>query len=217
MKFSDLACPRLIRALMLLMMVSLGPAHAQATASPDGLIKAVTQDILDAVRADRSLQEGDFNRLNTLVDQRVMPVVDFQKMTALTVGIHWRRASAAQQEQLLAAFRVLLMLTYADALRQVQDTTVRVSPARYAPEDLDVIVRTLVLRTGKEPIQLDYRLHKTADGWKIYDFNVLGLWLVEHYRSQFSQLVGSKGIDGLISALQAKNKALRQSPSARGS
>ncbi len=217
MKFSDLACPRLIRALMLLMMVSLGPAHAQATASPDGLIKAVTQDILDAVRADRSLQEGDFNRLNTLVDQRVMPAVDFQKMTALTVGIHWRRASAAQQGQLLAAFRVLLMLTYADALRQVQDTTVRVSPARYAPEDLDVIVRTLVLRTGKEPIQLDYRLHKTADGWKIYDFNVLGLWLVEHYRSQFSQLVGSKGIDGLISALQAKNKALRQSPSARGS
>lgn len=205
------------RALMLLMVVSLGPAHAQATATPDGLIQSVTKDLLSVVRTDPRLQRGDVARVNALVDERVMPVVDFQKMTALTVGIHWRRASPAQQEQLLSAFRELLVFTYADALRQVQDATVQVRPARYAPEDQDVIVRTLVLRTGKEPIQLDYRLHKSADGWKIYDFNVLGLWLVENYRNQFSQMVGSKGIDGLISALQAKNKALRQSSLARGS
>lgn len=205
------------RALMLLMVVSLGPAHAQATATPDGLIQSVTKDLLSVVRTDPRLQRGDVARVNALVDERVMPVVDFQKMTALTVGIHWRRASPAQQEQLLSAFRELLVFTYADALRQVQDATVQVRPARYAPEDQDVIVRTLVLRTGKEPIQLDYRLHKGADGWKIYDFNVLGLWLVENYRNQFSQMVGSKGIDGLISALQAKNKALRQSSLARGS
>lgn len=205
------------RALMLLMVVSLGPAHAQATATPDGLIQSVTKDLLSVVRTDPRLQRGDVARVNALVDERVMPVVDFQKMTALTVGIHWRRASPAQQEQLLSAFRELLVFTYADALRQVQDATVQVRPARYAPEDQDVIVRTLVLRTGKEPMQLDYRLHKGADGWKIYDFNVLGLWLVENYRNQFSQMVGSKGIDGLISALQAKNKALRQSSLARGS
>lgn len=205
------------RALMLLMVVSLGPAHAQATATPDGLIQSVTKDLLSVVRTDPRLQRGDVARVNALVDERVMPVVDFQKMTALTVGVHWRRASPAQQEQLLSAFRELLVFTYADALRQVQDATVQVRPARYAPEDQDVIVRTLVLRTGKEPIQLDYRLHKSADGWKIYDFNVLGLWLVENYRNQFSQMVGSKGIDGLISALQAKNKALRQSSLARGS
>lgn len=205
------------RALMLLMVVSLGPAHAQATATPDGLIQSVTKDLLSVVRTDPRLQRGDVARVNALVDERVMPVVDFQKMTALTVGIHWRRASPAQQEQLLSAFRELLVFTYADALRQVQDATVQVRPARYAPEDQDVIVRTLVLRTGKEPIQLDYRLHKGADGWKIYDFNVLGLWLVENYRNQFSQMVSSKGIDGLISALQAKNKALRQSSLARGS
>lgn len=205
------------RALMLLMVVSLGPAHAQATATPDGLIQSVTKDLLNVVRTDPRLQRGDVARVNALVDERVMPVVDFQKMTALTVGVHWRRASPAQQEQLLSAFRELLVFTYADALRQVQDATVQVRPARYAPEDQDVIVRTLVLRTGKEPIQLDYRLHKGADGWKIYDFNVLGLWLVENYRNQFSQMVGSKGIDGLISALQAKNKALRQSSLARGS
>jgi len=204
--------------LMLAGSLASGSANAeQRAASPDDLIKVVTQDILDTVRADRSLQQGDLNRMNALVDQRVMPVVDFPKMTALTVGIHWRRASPAQQEQLMAAFRELLLLTYADALRQVQDTTVQVRPARYAPEDQDVVVRTFVLRTGKEPIQLDYRLHKTSAGWKIYDFNVLGLWMVDHYRSQFSQLVGARGIDGLIAALQSKNKALRQSSVARGS
>ena len=217
MMISNLACPRLVRTFMLLMVVSFGPAHAQATATPEVLIQSVSKDLLNVVRTDPRLQRGDVARVNALVDERVMPVVDFQKMTALTVGIHWRRASPAQQEQLLAAFRELLVFTYADALRQIQDATVQVRPARYAPEDQDVIVRTLLLRTGKEPIQLDYRLHKTTDGWKIYDFNVLGLWLVENYRSQFSQLVGSKGIDGLISALQAKNKALRQSLSARGS
>ena len=207
-------------ALTLAALVALAPGLANAqprAASPDDLIKVVTQDILDTVRADRSLQQGDLNRMNALVDQRVMPVVDFSKMTALTVGIHWRRASPAQQEQLMAAFRELLLLTYADALRQVQDTTVQVRPARYAPEDQDVVVRTFVLRTGKEPIQLDYRLHKTPAGWRIYDFNVLGLWLVDHYRSQFSQLVSARGIDGLISALQSKNKSLRQSSVARGS
>jgi phospholipid transport system substrate-binding protein len=195
-----------------------GSANAQQrTASPDELIKVVTQDILDTVRADRSLQQGDLNRINVLVDQRVMPVVDFSKMTALTVGIHWRRSSPSQQEQLMAAFRELLLLTYSDALLQMRDTAVEVRPARYAPEDQDVVVRTFALRTGKEPIQLDYRLHKTPAGWKIYDFNVLGLWLVDHYRNQFSQLVGARGIDGLIAALQSKNKALRQSSVARGS
>lgn len=212
----------LIRTVCLSLMLSLcvlGPAAiAQATpplaaaaaSSPDELIRAVTQDILERIRLDRSLQKGDLSRLNQLVDQRVMPVVDFSRMTALTVGIHWRRATPQQQELLMSAFRELLLLTYADALRQVQDTTVQVRPARYAAEDEEVIVRTFVLRTGKEPIQLDYRLQKSSEGWKIYDFNVLGLWLVDHYRSQFSQLVASKGLDGLILALQTKNKALRQ-------
>lgn len=193
--------------------VGLGAAQAQGlptAQSPDTLIKMVTQDILDTVRNDRSLQSGDLTRLNALVDQRVMPVVNFSRMTALTVGIHWRRASPEQQEKLMAAFRELLLLTYSDALKQVQDTTVQVRPARYAPEDLDVIVRTFVVRTGKEPIQLDYRLEKTPTGWKIYDFNILGLWLVDHYRSQFGQLASARGIDGLIAALNSKNQSLRK-------
>jgi phospholipid transport system substrate-binding protein len=185
--------------------------------SPDELIKGVTQDILDAIKSDRSLQRGNLSRLNELVDQRVMPVVDFAKMTALTVGVHWRRATPEQQDSLMRAFRELLLLTYADALRQVQDTSVQVRPSRFAAEDTEVVVRTFVVRTGKEPIQLDYRLQKTPTGWKIYDFNVLGLWLVDHYRAQFGQLVGAKGIEGLIASLESKNASIRKSLQARAS
>ena len=221
MTFLTLIRPRVaLCALTLAALVAFAPGLASAQArgpSPDDLIKVVTQDILDTVRADRSLQKGDLNRVNALVDQRVMPVVDFPKMTALTVGIHWRRASPDQQEQLMAAFRELLILTYSDALRQMQDAVVDVRPARYTPEDRDVVVRTFAMRVGKEPIQLDYRLHITSAGWKIYDFNVLGLWLVDHYRGQFGPLASSRGIDGLIAALQSKNKSLRQSSVARGS
>ncbi|MFZ9176823.1 MAG: MlaC/ttg2D family ABC transporter substrate-binding protein [Burkholderiaceae bacterium] len=220
-------CRKSLFQLMALVGLFLGPTlmgtaalQAQslpASQSPDTLIKMVTQDILDTVRNDRSLQSGDLTRLNALVDQRVMPVVNFSRMTALTVGIHWRRASPEQQDKLMAAFRELLLLTYSDALKQVQDTTVQVRPARYAPEDTDVIVRTFVVRTGKEPIQLDYRLEKTPAGWKIYDFNVLGLWLVDHYRSQFGQLASARGIDGLIAALNTKNQSLRKLAAKSGS
>lgn len=210
----------LVGAVLCLMLNSAGSAQAQglpAAQSPDTLIKMVTQEILDTIRNDRSLQSGDLARLNALVDQRVMPVVNFSRMTALTVGIHWRRATPEQQDKLMSAFRELLLLTYADALKQVQDTTVQVRPARYTPEDSDVIVRTFVVRTGKEPIQLDYRLEKTPTGWKIYDFNVLGLWLVDHYRSQFGQLASARGIDGLIAALNSKNQSLRKLAAKSGS
>jgi phospholipid transport system substrate-binding protein len=207
-------------AAVCLMLNSASPVQAQglpAAQSPDTLIKMVTQEILDTIRNDRSLQSGDLTRLNALVDQRVMPVVNFSRMTALTVGIHWRRATPEQQDKLMSAFRELLLLTYADALKQVQDTTVQVRPARYAPDDTDVIVRTFVVRTGKEPIQLDYRLEKSPTGWKIYDFNVLGLWLVDHYRSQFGQLASARGIDGLIAALNSKNQSLRKLAAKSGS
>lgn len=184
-------------------------------ASPDGLIRAMSEDLLRVIKADRRLVEGDLDRLNAVVDERVMPAVDFSRMTALTVGIHWRRASPEQQQRLMAAFRELLLLTYADALRYVQNASVDVKPGRYPAEAEDATVRTQILRAGKEPIQLDYRLGKTAQGWKIYDFNVLGLWMVDHYRNQFGQLVMARGIDGLITELEQKNKSLRSSIAGR--
>jgi phospholipid transport system substrate-binding protein len=181
---------------------------AQATAAPDELIRTVTQGVLDQIRSDRSLQTGSIERLNTLVDQRVMPYVNFQRMTALAVGRNWRQATPDQQQQLMTEFRRLLLLTYADAVRQVTDTTIQIRPMRSKPDDDEVIVRTQVLRPGKEAIQLDYRLEKSGASWKIFDLNILGLWLVEHYRNQFTQVVAASGIDGLIKSLQDKNRTL---------
>ncbi len=189
------------------------PAFAQT--SPEALILSVSQGVLDEVKADRTLQNGDLGRLNQLVDKRVMPHVNFARMTALAVGRNWRTATPEQQQQIMKEFRQLLLLTYAGAVRQVSDTTIQVRPTRAKPEDTVVIVRTQVLRPGKEPIQLDYRMEKSADGWKIFDLNVLGLWLVEHYRSQFAQVVSSSGINGLIKSIQEKNQSLSETVSAK--
>ena len=206
----------LLARLAALLLVPAGASAQVLVASPDGLIRSMSEDLLRVIKADRRLVEGDLDRLNAVVDERVMPSVDFSRMTALTVGIHWRRATPEQQQRLMIAFRELLLLTYADALRNVQNASVDVKPGRYPAEAEDVIVRTQVIRAGKEPIQLDYRLSKTAQGWKIYDFNVLGLWMVDHYRNQFGQLVTARGLDGLIAALEQKNKALRSAMTAKG-
>jgi phospholipid transport system substrate-binding protein len=188
---------------------------ANAQSAPDQLILNISQGVLDEIKADRSVQSGDINRLNNLVDKRVMPHVNFQRMTALSVGRNWRSASPEQQKILMAEFRRLLLLTYADAVRQVTDTQIQVRPMRSKPEDTEVIVRTQVLRPGKEAIQLDYRLEKADGSWKIFDLNILGLWLVEHYRNQFQQVVGASGIDGLIQALRDKNQSLAASAGAK--
>jgi phospholipid transport system substrate-binding protein len=180
------------------------PALAQE--APDAFIKTVSSDVIDAVKADKSIQSGDVSKINALVDQKVMPHVNFQRMTASAVGRYWRQATPEQQQRLQQEFKTLLVRTYAGALTQVKNQTVQLKPMRSRPEDTEVVVRTEV-RGGGEPIQLDYRLEKADSGWKIYDVNVLGIWLVEQYRNSFAQEIGSKGIDGLISALAEKNKA----------
>jgi phospholipid transport system substrate-binding protein len=185
-----------------------GAAFAQT--SPESLILSVSQGVLDEVKADRTLQTGDIERLNQLVDRRVMPHVNFSRMTALAVGRNWRSATPEQQQQIMKEFRQLLLLTYSGAVREVGDTSVKVLPLRAKPDETIVIVRTQVVRPGKEPIQLDYRMEKSPEGWKIFDLNVLGLWLVEHYRTQFAQVVSTSGIDGLIKSIQEKNQSLSQ-------
>ncbi len=202
-----------LRAFAAFFVSALVAGAAVAQTAPDALILSVSQGVLDEVKADRTLLAGEIERLNQLVDKRVMPHVNFARMTALAVGRNWRAATPEQQARIMTEFRQLLLLTYADAVRQVSDTSVKVLPLRAKPEDTVVIVRTQVLRPGKEPIQLDYRMEKSAEGWKIFDLNVLGLWLVEHYRSQFAQVVSNSGIDGLIRSIQEKNQSLSRSAS----
>ena len=182
-------------------------AQAQAAKAPDALIKEVSSDVLDAVKADKTIQAGDVRKVTALVDQKVLPYVDFQRMTASAVGRYWRQATPDQQKRLQDEFKLLLVRTYSGALAQVSsEQTVELKPMRSQPTDAEVVVRTEIRGKG-DPIQLDYRLVKAGAGWKIYDVNVLGVWLVENYRNSFAQEIGANGIDGLIAKMAERNKA----------
>lgn len=188
---------------------------AQAQAAPDALIKQLSTEVIDTVKSDKAIQAGDLGKIIALVDAKVMPHVNFQRMTASSVGRHWRTATPEQQQKLQNEFKILLVRTYSGALTQVKDQTVQLKPFRAAPTDTEVVVRTEVKGKG-EPIQLDYRLEKTDGGWKIYDVNVMGVWLVEQYKTSFAQEIGAVGVEGLIGKLAEKNKAAAAAPAAKG-
>ena len=183
------------------------PARA-ADEAPDALVKRLSTDVLETIKADSSIKAGDVNKIMLLVDSKIMPNVNFQRMTASAVGPAWRLATPEQQKRLQEEFKALLVRTYAGALDQVTDQTVTIRPFRGSADDTDVLVRTEVKGRG-DPVQLDYRLEKTpgqGSGWKVYNLNVLGVWLVDTYRTQFAQEINKSGIDGLIAALAARNK-----------
>ena len=194
--------------LVIAALLSAVPARA-ADEAPEVLIKRLSTDVLGSIKGDKAIQSGDVSRIIALVDEKIIPNVNFQRMTASAVGPQWSKASPEQQQRLLDEFKTLLVRTYAGALAQVNDQTISIKPLRAAPEDKEVIVRTEVKGRG-DPIQLDYRLEKTpgqGSGWQIYNLNVLGVWLVETYRSQFGEVINAKGIDGLISTLSERNKS----------
>ena len=182
--------------------------HA-ADEAPDALIKRLSSEVLDAINADKSIQSGDVTKIIALVDSKIMPNVNFQRMTSSAVGPTWRQATPEQQKKLQEEFKTLLVRTYSGALSQVSsDQAINVKPLRGSASDSEVLVRSEVKGKG-EPIQLEYRLEKTpgqGSGWKIYNLNVLGVWLVDTYRSQFAQEINAKGIDGLIATLTARNQ-----------
>jgi len=181
------------------------PSLAQGIA-PEELILKMSNEVIDSVKADKAIQAGDIARINALVDTQVMPNVDFEAMTISTVGRHWRDATAEQKKRLQQEFKTLLVRSYSGALAQVKNQTVELKPPTRRLSDTEVEVRTLVVG-GSEPLRLDYRLEKASDGWKIVNVNVLGVWLVEQYRSSFNQMINAGGIDGLIDKLAARNNA----------
>ncbi|MGA0609942.1 MlaC/ttg2D family ABC transporter substrate-binding protein [Caldimonas sp. KR1-144] len=182
-------------------------AHAQAQANgPDALVLRVSTEVIDTIKADPSIQGGDVKKIMALVDAKILPHVNFGRMTASAVGRYWRQATPEQQKRLQEEFKTLLVRTYSGALAQVRDQSVQLKPMRGKADDSEVVVRTEVRGRG-DPIQLDYRLEKTPDSWKIYDVNVLGVWLVENYRNSFAQEISAGGIDGLIAKLAERNKS----------
>jgi phospholipid transport system substrate-binding protein len=183
-----------------------GSAVAQASESPEVLIQRVAAELIEAVKSDAALRNGDTGRVIALVDNRLLPHVNFTRMTASSVGRFWRQATPEQKQKLQAEFKTLLVRTYSGALSQVKDQTLVVKPLRANPGDTEVIVRSELRTPGRDPVQLDYRVEKTETGWKVYDLNVLGVWLVETYRGQFAQEINAKGLDGLIAALAQRNR-----------
>jgi phospholipid transport system substrate-binding protein len=185
-------------------------ANAQQE-SADALIKRISQEVLDIAKTDKEIQSGNQKRVLDLVEAKILPYVDFQRMTALAAGRFWREATPEQQKQLTNEFRSLLVYTYSGAIAQVKDQRLEFKPVRADPADTEVEVRSQVVQARGEPIQINYRLEKQPSGWKIYDVNVLGAWLVETYKGNFSAEINKGGIDGLIKALSERNKKLAAS------
>jgi phospholipid transport system substrate-binding protein len=195
------------RILFIALLLGLGSAWAED--APDQFIKRLTTDLLDTVKNDAALKTGDVQKLGQLVDQKIMPHLNFQRMTAAAVGPAWRQATPEQRTRLQDEFKALLVRTYAGAVSQVKDQTVAIKPMRGGSQDAEVLVRTEV-RGDAEPVAIDYRVEKATDapaGWRIYNMNVAGIWLVDTYRTQFGQEINAKGIDGLITALSDRNKS----------
>jgi phospholipid transport system substrate-binding protein len=194
--------------------VLVAPARA-AVEAPDALVKRVSTDVIDSVKADKDIQAGNSRKIMDLVNSKILPYVDSDKMTAQAAGRFWRQATPEQQKQLAAEFRTLLVYTYAGALSQIKNETIEFKPFRADPADTEVEVKSQVNLTRGEPITLNYRLSKGPQGWKIFDLNVLGAWLVETYKSTFASEIGKNGIDGLIKKLHDRNEQLANQPLAK--
>ena len=191
----------------LFLAVSSASAQAVDQATPDGLIKTVVSDVMASVKSDPEIQKGNIPRIVDLVEKKIVPYTDMRRITEMAMGQNWKKASPEQQAQLMSEFKNLLIRTYSGALSQLRDQTIQFKPLRAAPDDKEVIVKTVVIGRG-DPVPLDYRLEKTANGWRVYDMNIMGVWLVEAYRNQFANQISQNGVEGLVKFLQERNKQL---------
>ena len=182
------------------------PANAQE--APDAMVKRVSQDVIATIKADPLVQAGNEARIREVIEAKLVPNFDFPRMTALAMGKNWRAASPEQQKRLADEFKTLLVRTYSGALAKYRDEAIDYKPLRMSPADTDVTVRTLVMKSGGQPIQIDYSLTKAADGWKVFDVVIGGVSLVTNYRDEFNEQMKNGGVDGLIKTLSDRNKGV---------
>ena len=195
---------RLIAVLAGLLTVTVAAADGMP---PDELVRSVSTDVLEIVRKDKDIQSGNLGKAVELAEVKVLPHFDFAHMTRLAVGKSWRKATPEQQKSLIDEFRTLLVRTYSKAFVEYRNQAIEFKPFKMQPAETDVLVRTSVKQSSGKPVQIDYNLEKTEQGWKVYDISVAGVSLVTNYRSSFTQEVSAGGIDGLIGSLRAKNKS----------
>ncbi|GAB6850299.1 MlaC/ttg2D family ABC transporter substrate-binding protein [Paraburkholderia kururiensis] len=182
-------------------------AQVDDKSDPQALIRTATQQVLDEVRT-RKIEPDDMTRILDIVNRDILPYIDFQRTTRLSMGRYWRTATPEQRQQVEEQFRLLLIHLYSGALAQLKpDQKIQYPPMHIAPTDTDVVVRTIA-ETNERPVEIDYRLYRSPQGWRVYDLNVLGAWLVQTYRQQFSDKITESGIDGLIAFLKERNDQL---------
>lgn len=201
---------RILTVLTMTATLWLPAAAAHAEGTPDALVRRISADVIDTAKTDKAIQGGDLQRILALVEDKVMPYVNFEVVTRSAVGPQWRGATPEQRTKLQAEFKTLLVRVYAGALSELGDQKVEITRTQPVPGSSQVVVQSEVRGKG-EPIKLDYRLDKAGEHWKIIDVNVGGLWLVQNYRTQFAQEIGRGGIDGLINTLVERNKSAGKS------
>lgn len=205
-----------MKRFFLLILACLFSFAAVAAEAPDALVKRVSGEVLEIVRADADIRNGNIHKIVELVDTKVLPHFNFQRMTALAVGRDWRAASPAQKARLAEEFKMLLVRTYANALNGYSNQRIVFRPMRMRDGDTEVLVRSEVVQPGAQPVQIDYWLERADNGqWKVFDVVVAGISLVTNYREQFAREVRNGGIEGLIASLASRNKSLEESSAAR--
>jgi phospholipid transport system substrate-binding protein len=180
---------------------------ALAEVAPDEMVKNTANEVLTIVKQDKDIQAGNIAKITALAEEKILPNFNFDRVSRMVLGKHWRTASPEQKEAFKLQFRDLLIRTYASALSKYQNQTIEFKPLRMQPNDKEVVVRSEILQPGGQPIAVDYSLEKSGDSWKVYDIVIEGVSLVTNYRGQFSEEVKRSGLDGLIQRLSEKNKA----------
>lgn len=200
----------LFTAALLVIAAPVQVAANEPLSAPQQVIQQVSDGLMRVLREDRSLLQNDPAYVHRLVDELFLPHVDFDRVSALVLGPHWRQASEAQRAQFREAFKGLLIHTYASALNELSEWQIRFPPERPSASGRDLTVRTQVMRPGGEPIDVDYRMHEKGGQWLAFDVSVAGVSLLNAYRSTFTQMARERGIDGLIAELETRNAARRQ-------
>jgi phospholipid transport system substrate-binding protein len=186
------------------------PAESGQNASPDVLVKSVSDQVLDIIRSDKDIRAGNQKKVMDLVQEKILPHFDFLRMTGLAVGPAWRKATPDQRTRLQEQFRILLVRTYSSGLSAYRNQTIDYKPLHANPADNEVLVRSEVKQASAEPVSIDYRMARTPEGWKVYDVAIGGVSLVTTYRDSFGQEVRQNGVDGLIKSLEEKNRQLEE-------
>lgn len=207
----------MLRSFFLLLTLVLGfdgPALADDT-PPDVLARTTSQDVVAILKQDKEMQNGNQSKVYQLVEAKILPNFDFNRMTQLAVGKHWPRATAKQKQSLVTEFRNLLVRTYSRSLTEFSNQTIEFKPMIIKPEDTDVTVHSEIRQPGGQPIPIDYSMYKTAFGWKVYDVTIDSVSLVTNYRASFSSTIRQSGIDGLIKTLAAQSARGTDKPAPR--